>query len=331
MDEPLPTPRTVPDIAAGCDESRRGALLGIVGAAAVATALTVSSRASATSIAARAAPGAAATEGWNPSAIPPIGLGTWITFNVGHDPRAVERRVEVMRRFFAHGGGLVDSSPMYGSAEAVLGRCLKALQSPAGLIAATKVWTSGDAEGRAQMAESLALWGLARFDLMQVHNLLDWRTHLDTLKSMRAESRVGAVGITTSHGRRHDDFERIMAKEPIDCVQLSYNAGNRAVESRLLPLALERGIAVIVNRPFARGALIQRLEREPLPGWAGEIGCTNWPQVLLKLVVSHPAVTCAIPATSNPEHLDENMAAGTGPMPDQPLRARMFADIEALL
>lgn len=254
-----------------------------------------------------------------------IGMGTWITFNVGSDPVLRDARTEVLRAFFAGGGELIDSSPMYGSSEAVIGYGLGQLGYPAGLFAATKVWTSAGDEGRSQIAESQRLWGVERFELLQVHNLVAWREHLDTLLEMKAQGRVRYVGITTSHGRRHDEFERIMRREPIDFVQATYNAVDREIEQRILPLAAERGIAFIANRPYRGGSLIDRVQRRRLPDWARECGCRNWPEFLLKFIVSHPAVTCAIPATTQVEHMRENMGAATGPLPDAATRERMAA------
>lgn len=262
--------------------------------------------------------------------LPVVGMGTWITFNVGDDPAALADRVEVLRAFFAACGGMIDSSPMYGSAEAVVGRGLARLGHPPGLFAASKVWTSSTAEGVTQIAESERLWSLSRLDLLQVHNLENWRGHLDTLLAMKAEGRLRYLGVTTSHGRRHAELARIMESQPLDFVQLTYNIQDREAEDRLLPLAAERGIAVIANRPFQRGALIERARRHPVPDWAREIGCDAWPQILLKFIVSHPAITCAIPATSRVDHLRENMGAGLGPMPDAALRRRMAADFAAL-
>jgi len=262
--------------------------------------------------------------------LPVIGMGTWITFNVGEDPSALAVRTEILRAFFAGGGGMIDSSPMYGSAEAVLGRVLPRLDDTQGLFAATKVWTSSGPAGPIEIAESRQLWGLERFDLLQVHNLLAWREHLDTLKQMKAEGRLRYIGMTTSHGRRHADLEQIMRDEPIDFVQLTYNIVDREAEQRLLPLARELGIAVIANRPFQRKALIHRAEGQPLPGWAAEIGCESWAQALLKFIVAHPAIACAIPATSQVAHMQENMAAAAEPLPDDALRRRMAQDFAAL-
>ena len=262
--------------------------------------------------------------------LPPIGMGSWITFNVGDDDRLREARVEVLRTFFQMGGGMIDSSPMYGSSEEVIGYCLARLENKPGLFTATKVWTLSKWLGVRQMETSEALWKTKRFDLLQIHNLLDWEAHLETLLDWKASGRVRYIGITTSHGRRHGDLAEIMARQPIDFVQFTYNAVDREAEARLLPLAAERGLAVIVNRPFRRGALIDRVARHPLPGWAAEIDCANWAQVLLKFIVSHPAVTCAIPATSRVDHMAENMGAATGRLPDPALRKRMAADIQDL-
>ena len=263
-------------------------------------------------------------------ALPVVGLGTWITFNVGNDAAARDSCAEVMRAFFRAGGRVIDSSPMYGSAEEVIGYGLKKLGMPKQLFSATKVWTSSRSEGSAQIATSERLWGIPKFDLEQVHNLLSWETHLETLAALKSEGRIRYVGITTSEGRRHDDFEKVMRARKLDFVQVTYNIRDREVEDRILPLAAERGMAVIVNRPFRRGALIAQLEKKPLPAWAAEIGCANWAQFLLKFAVSHPAVTCAIPATSRVDHVEENMAAATGRMPDAATRARMIDYVKSL-
>jgi len=263
-------------------------------------------------------------------AIPLVGLGSWITFNVGDDRAARDASTEVMRAFFQAGGRLIDSSPMYGSAQEVIGYGLRKLGRPANLFAADKVWITDGDEGRAQIEASRRQWGVPRFDLMQVHNLLSWQAHLPTLFAMKAAGQLRHVGITTSHGRRHAEMEQVMASQPLDFVQLSYNLVDREVEQRLLPLARERGIAVIVNRPFQQGALLDRLERHPLPPWAAEIGCTSWAQFALKFVISHPAVTCTIPATSRVDHVRENLGAAAGRLPDQAMRARMAAFVARL-
>lgn len=260
--------------------------------------------------------------------LPVIGMGSWITFDVGDDAAARAQRVEVLRAFFDAGGALIDSSPMYLSSQEVIGHCLEHLPGKALLFAATKVWTMTRPLGIAQMEASQQLWGVDRFDLMQVHNLLDWETHLETLIEWKAQGRVRYIGVTTSHGRRDDELEKVMTGQPIDFVQFTYNILDREAEDRLLTLAAERGLAVIVNRPFRRGALFDILGRQPLPEWAGEIGCANWAQLFLKFIVSHPAVTCAIPATSRVDHMRENMGALSGPLPDAAMRARMIRYVE---
>lgn len=256
-------------------------------------------------------------------ALPAIGLGSWITFNVGNDRAARAACTEVVRAFFAEGGRMIDSSPMYGSSQPVIGDALQRIGRPAALFSAEKVWTGDGARGAAQIEASRAFWGVARFDLMQVHNLLAWQQHLPMLFEMKAAQRLRYVGITTSEGRRHAEIEQLMRAHPLDFVQLTYNPLDREAEQRLLPLARERGIAVIANRPFREGALIDALARRPLPAWAAEIDCANWSQLVLKFVVTHPAVTCAIPATSQLAHLRENMGAMRGRMPDAGFRDRI--------
>ena len=262
--------------------------------------------------------------------LPVVGLGSWITFNVGDDAELRDECAAVMSAFFAAGGRMIDSSPMYGSSQAVIGYGLKKLRRPEALFSAEKVWISSGDRGPGQIEESRRLWGVPRFDLLQVHNLLSWEDHLPTLLSMKAEGRVRYVGITTSEGRRHDEIEKIMASRPIDFVQVTYNILDREIEGRILPLAQDRGIAVIANRPFREGALIRSVGRRPLPSWAREIGATSWAQIILKFIVSHPAVTCAIPATTKVEHVKENLAAARGSLPDAALRRRMAADVAAL-
>lgn len=263
-------------------------------------------------------------------ALPVVGLGSWITFNVGDDTVLRDECTNVMRAFFDAGGRMIDSSPMYGSSQAVIGHGIAELGRPAGLFATDKVWISAADRGPAQIATSQRHWGIARFDLLQVHNLLSWEEHLETLQAMKAEGRLRYVGITTSEGRRHDELEEVMRTRPLDFVQLTYNVLDREAEERLLPLAHERGIAVIVNRPFQQGSLLDDLEGYKLPGWADEIGCTSWAQLVLKFIVSHPAVTCAIPATTRVDHVQENMTAATGAMPDEAMRARLIGYVEEL-
>jgi diketogulonate reductase-like aldo/keto reductase len=262
--------------------------------------------------------------------LPVVGLGSWITFNVGHDAAARAACTEVVRAFFGAGGRLIDSSPMYGSSQPTIGHALAQLNHPPTLFSAEKVWVGDVARGTAQMEASRAFWGVARFDLMQVHNLLSWQEHLPRLLDMKAAGRLRYVGISTSEGRRHAEVERIMRTQPIDFVQVSLNLLDREAEQRILPLAQERAIAVIVNRPFREGALLDALQSRRLPGWAAEIGCDSWAQVALKFVVAHPAVTCAIPATSQLAHLRQNMGAARGSLPDASLRARMATEVARL-
>ncbi len=262
--------------------------------------------------------------------MPAIGLGTWITFNVGRDQGLLDECAAVMAAFFEDGGRMIDSSPMYGSSQPAIGYGLNKLGYPKALFSAEKVWTSDAESGPQQMEQSRSHWGVPRLDLMQVHNLVAWERHLETLFAMKSEGRLRYVGITTSHGRRHDDLERILAAHPIDFVQLTYNPRDREAEARLLPLAQERGIAVIVNRPFRGGPLVKQVKRHPLPDWADEIGVASWAQFLLKFIISHPAVTCAIPATTRVDHVRENLAAASGPMPDEAMRRRMADHVERL-
>jgi diketogulonate reductase-like aldo/keto reductase len=262
--------------------------------------------------------------------VPVIGMGSWITFNVGDDQALREQRAQVLRVFFERGGAVIDSSPMYGTSEAVIGDCLTRIGPAAPLFSATKVWTPLKWFGPGQMEESRELWGVERFDLMQIHNMLSWEGHLETLLEDKAAGRVRYLGVTTSHGRRHEEVERAMATQPLDFVQFTYNILDREAEARLLPLAAERGQAVLVNRPFRQKELFRRFAHHPLPEWAKEIDCANWAQFFLKFVVSHPAVTCAIPATSRVDHMEENMGALYGRLPDAALRERMIRHVESL-
>jgi diketogulonate reductase-like aldo/keto reductase len=262
--------------------------------------------------------------------LPVVGLGSWITFNVGEDPVLRDECTEVMRAFFAGGGRLIDSSPMYGSSQAVIGYGLEKLGRPSELFSADKVWTSSGSAGAEQIEQSRQYWNIAEFDLLQVHNLLAWEEHLETLLGMKEQGKVRYVGITTSEGRRHEEFEQIMREVNLDFVQVTYNILDREVEERILPLAAERGIAVIINRPFRQGELTQSLDGYALPSFAAEMDCTTWAQFLLKFIVSHSAVTCAIPATSRVDHMQQNIAAAYGRLPDEAMRRRMVAYVEEL-
>lgn len=271
--------------------------------------------------------------------IPAIGMGSWLTFDIAGGGNAAVRADElraVLQTFLDRGGALIDTSPMYGSSEQVIGELLRpganAVTGRDRVFAATKVWTIGETAGRGQMEDSLALWraggqsfpGYASFDLMQIHNMMDWQTHLKTLKEWKAAGHIRYLGITTSHGRRYDDLEAAMKRERFDFVQFTYNLADRTAESRLLPLAQDRGAAVIINRPFDGGGLFRRIRGKPMPVWSGELGCKSWADYFLKFVVSHAAVTCAIPATSQAAHMAQNMNAILGEQPDAGTRRRMI-------
>jgi diketogulonate reductase-like aldo/keto reductase len=259
--------------------------------------------------------------------LPVIGLGTSGPFEVGGDARARQPLEAVLRGFFAGGATLIDTSPMYSSAEAVLGDLLTAgMQSRA--FIATKVWTRGEREGVQQMARSMDLLRRSRVDLMQVHNLLDLDTHLRTLRRWKEEGRIRYLGITHYTVESHARLVEIIEREPIDFVQFNYSATTRAAEQRLLPLCADRGVAVIVNRAFDDGEIFARLKDRALPPWAAEIRCTSWAQLLLKFVIAHPAVTCVIPATGKVRNLEDNLAAGRGPLPDA-RQCRLIAEAVA--
>ncbi len=251
-------------------------------------------------------------------ALPVVGCGTWIGFDVPDDPAALAPLAGVVDALFAAGGSVLDSSPMYGRSEAVTGKLLAASGRHA--FVATKVWTSGRTEGIAQMERSMRLLG--RVDLMQVHNLVDWRTHLPTMRRWKDEGRIRYVGVTHYTSSAYDALEAVMRAEPLDFVQVDYALDDRDAERRILPLAADRGIAVLVNRPFGGGGLLRRLADRPLPAWASQIDAASWSQVLLKFVLSNPAVTCVIPGTANPAHMADNAAAGVGDPPDASFWAR---------
>ena len=257
-------------------------------------------------------------------AIPVIGLGTWERFDVALDDDSRRRLGSVLRAFYDGGGRLVDTSPMYGRAEDVVGS-LAADPSLAGkLFMATKVWTTGRDKGIEQMETSAKWLRRERIDLMQVHNLVDAATHLDTLAGWKKEGRVRYLGITHHVPSAFEDLEKWMREAKPDFVQLCYSIGRREAETRLLPLAGDLGIAVIVNRPFDKGAHFKAVEGKPLPGWAAEAGCATWAQIFLKFILANPAVTCAIPATGNPEHVAENVGAGLGSPLSEEHRSRLL-------
>jgi len=258
--------------------------------------------------------------------LPVIGMGTWRTFDVGDDPAQRNALREVLKRLFDAGGRVIDSSPMYGRAEQVVGELLPPSPRP---FLATKVWTSGREEGIAQMQRSMKLMGAQGrpFDLMQIHNLVDWRTHAATLKQWKEAGTIRYWGITHYTTSAFDEMERIVKSDRPDFVQIPYSVGVRDAEERLLPACAEAKVGVIVERPFEAGSLFRDVAKRPLPSWAKEIDCTSWAQIFLKFILSHPAITCPIPATSNPEHMADDVRAGFGRLPDQAFRRRIVAEL----
>jgi len=256
--------------------------------------------------------------------LPVIGMGTSRTFNTDNNQESLAKLTAVINAFFEGKGMVIDSSPMYGNAESRVGDVLRGMKNHPKVFAATKVWTTGKEQGIAEMQESAKRMNVKHFDLIAVHNLVDWGTQLATLKEWKKEGKVRYIGITTSHGRDHDEFLQVMKKEPIDFVQFSYNISNLTAEKEILPLAKNRGIATMINRPYQRGSLFRVSKGKPLPPIAKEIDCTSWGQFYLKFILGHPAVTCVIPATSKPHHMVDNMKANFGRLPDQAMRMEML-------
>ena len=254
--------------------------------------------------------------------LPVIGIGTWQTFDVGSGASR-EPLEQVLRVFADMGGRMIDSSPMYGRSEEVVGDLVAKTGAPAKPFIATKVWTRGKDAGIREMRESMRKLRVKVCDLMQVHNLLDVDTHLDTLAGWKKEGLVRYVGVTHYTASGAEDVARVISRRPVDFVQINYSVAERDAEKRLLPLCRDKGVAVIANRPFAGGDLFRRLRGTALPSWSAEIDCSSWAQLMLKFVVSHPALTCAIPASAKPEHTRDNMAAGYGRMPDEAMRKRI--------
>ena len=261
--------------------------------------------------------------------IPAIGLGTWRVFDVGGSPSERAPLKDVLRNLVEVGGRVVDSSPMYGAAESVVGDLAAELAITDKLFLATKVWTSGRDAGAAQMEQSLKRLRAPRLDLIQIHNLLDWRTHLRTLREWKAAGRIRYLGVTHYTSSAYDELERVLRAETLDFVQVNYSLGEREAERRILPLARDRGVAVLANRPFAEGGLFQRVRAQAVPSWAAEFDCESWAQFFLKWILADPAVTCAIPGTSRPQHLVDNLRAAAGRLPDAAMRDRMAAHIGA--
>jgi diketogulonate reductase-like aldo/keto reductase len=259
--------------------------------------------------------------------LPKIGLGTWQTFDVGNDSAARATLREVLKLLE---GNVVDSSPMYGTSESVAGDLVAELGLRARLFIATKVWTRGREEGIEQMETSFRRLRVKVMDLMQVHNLVDVATHTKTLQEWKQQGRVRYIGITHYTSSAYGEVERTLKAAPYDFLQINYSLGEREADQRLLPFAAERKVNVIVNRPFAGSSLFSRAKGKPLPPWAAELGITSWAQYFLKWIVSHPAVTCAIPGTARPDHMRDNLAGGRGPMPDAATRKKMTEYFDSL-
>lgn len=255
--------------------------------------------------------------------LPVVGLGTYRTFDVGADDSEREPLRQVTQEFFNLGGRLVDSSPRYGPAEAAFGEVLENISNAGNIFAATKVSADGLEDGLRQMRESPEKMGVERIDLMQIHNLRDWKTHMPVLKAWKDEGRFRYIGISASNVELYEEYVRVMRSEPLDFIQINYSVAERASEVTILPLAQDLGMAVLINRPFVAGALFREVAGKPLPDWAADFDCTSWAQFFLKFVLSHPAVTVAIQATSDVDHLRDNMAAGSGGMPGPKARQQM--------
>ena len=262
--------------------------------------------------------------------IPAVGLGTWQAFDVAGDAAETAQAREALKALVDLGGRVIDSSPMYGSAESVSGQLADELRVKAKLFVATKVWTSGKQAGIRQMEDSMRKLRVERLDLMQVHNLVDAGTHLATLRDWKSAGRVRYLGVTHYHAGAHADLEKIIRPGDIDFVQVNYSLAEPEADRRLLAAAADSRTAVIVNRPFAEGAMFRRVKDKPVPDWAKEIGCASWAQFFLKWILGHPFVTCAIPGTRNPKHVADNLGAASGPLPDEAMRRRMSVYFESL-
>jgi len=263
-------------------------------------------------------------------AIPAVGLGTWQAFDVAGNPAEASQAREALRTLVELGGRVIDSSPMYGSAESVSGQLAEELGVKSKLFVATKVWTSGKQGGIRQMEESMRKLRVERLDLMQVHNLVDAGTHLATLREWRKAGRVRYLGVTHYHAGAHGELENYIKPGDIDFVQVNYSLAEPEADRRLLAAAAASRTAVIVNRPFAEGAMFGRVKSRPLPEWAKEIGCDTWAQFFLKWILGHPAVTCVIPGTRNAKHVADNLDAASGTLPDEALRRKMAAHFASL-
>ena len=254
--------------------------------------------------------------------LPAVGIGTWKAFDVTDTP-SLQRLGQVLEVMHDQGGPLIDSSPMYGAAEEVVGKLTHGEVSGKGFFYATKVWTKGQQAGIRQMENSMHLMKRSVIDLMQIHNLVDWKAHLETLREWKAQGRIRYIGITHYTDSMHDELANIIATTPIDFVQFNYSITNRHAEERLMPTARDKGVAILINRPVGEGKLMKMVKYKPLPAWASDYDIFSWGQFFLKFIIAHPAVTCVIPGTGNPEHMKDNMSAGLGRMPDEAGRNKM--------
>lgn len=256
--------------------------------------------------------------------LPVIGVGTYRGFDIARDDAAAWADCrQVLEALFAAGGSVIDSSPMYGQAEEAIGGLLNELKGHERAFVATKVWTQGRQQGVEQMRQSMALLQRQRIELMQVHNLVDWQEHLVTLRQWKEEGRIRYLGVTHYTSSAYGQLEKVLRAEQLDFLQINYAVSDREAEQRILPLARERGVAVLINRPFGGGNLLRGLLKQPVPPWSADYDCTSWPQLLLKFCLSHPAVTCVIPGTGNPRHMLDNLQAGRGQEADQAFRERL--------
>jgi aryl-alcohol dehydrogenase-like predicted oxidoreductase len=259
-----------------------------------------------------------------------IGVGSWQTFDISVNKIPDTETVQLMQAFFDLGGQLVDSSPMYGNSETVIGELITRVTNKDSYFAATKVWTRGEERGINQMTSSMQKMGVEVMDLMQIHNLRDWQTHLETLNEWKQQGKIRYTGITTSSGRDHDALSEILKTHDFDFVQFSYNLQNRKAERTLFPIIRDKGIATLINEPYQSGSLFRKVGNKPLPDWAAEFDCASWGQFFLKFIGSHPDVTCIIPATSKVKHMVDNMAAGFGRLPDADMRQRMIDYMDSI-
>lgn len=256
--------------------------------------------------------------------IPAVGLGTWQTFDAGISPEERDPLRNVLKKLVERGGSVIDSSPMYGRSEQVVGDLSAELKLNDKLFLATKVWTTGEQEGIRQMNNSFSLLRRKTIDLMQIHNLVDWKIHLKTLNLWKEQGKIRYIGITHYTEGAYSSMEDIMKKHKLDFIQLNYSLASRGAEERLLPLALEKKIAVVVNQPFEEGNLFRMVKGKDVPEWSREFDCTSWAQFFLKFILSHPAVTCVIPGTSKPNHMADNLAAAFGKLPSDQQREQMI-------